>query len=278
MTIGLANRILKTKIVSRTSAQWVGLLLASCALISTLGMPAFAQKGQKKAAKVQVDQAPNKLTKAERKAGWVSLFDGSTSKGWRGVYKTAFPDSGWIVQEGCLIHKASKGGESNSGGDIITEKQYRNFELELDFNVSEGGNSGIKYFVLERQPRPKGSAIGCEFQILDDERHPDAKKGKDGNRTIGSLYDLITASNKSPNPPGQWNHARLVVKGNEVEHWLNGSKVVAYTRNNEAWKILVAGSKYKDIKDFGESPVGHILLQDHGDLVKFRNIKIKELN
>jgi hypothetical protein len=190
----------------------------------------------------------NSLTKIERRKNFILLFDGKTTKGWRGVYKTAFPYSGWVVQDGCLVHKANAGGESNSGGDIITTQQYENFELTLEFNVAEGGNSGIKYFVLERQPRPKGSAIGCEFQILDDERHPDAKKGKDGNRTIGSLYDLITASkDKFVYPPGQWNHAHLIVKGDYVEHWLNGKLVVYYTRNTPEWKALVSGSKYKDI-------------------------------
>lgn len=221
--------------------------------------------------------ADNTLSSKEKKEGWVLLFDGTSSKGWRGVYKPAFPDSGWVVENGTLTHLASRGGESNSGGDIITEKQYKNFELKLDFNVAPGGNSGIKYFVLERQPRPKGSAIGCEFQILDDERHPDAKLGKEGNRTIASLYDLIPAKNKKPNPPGQWNSAHLKVNGKKVEHWLNGTLVVSYERSTPAWKELVAGSKYKDIADFGESEIGHILLQDHGDRVSFKNIRIKEL-
>lgn len=224
-------------------------------------------------------KAPKTATKKmkQKDAGWVSLFDGKTTTGWRGVYLPAFPEQGWKVEEGCLIHTASQGGESNSGGDIITEKQYRNFELELEFNVAEGGNSGIKYFVQETMPRPKGSAIGCEFQILDDERHPDAKLGKNGNRTIGSLYDLIPATNKKPNPPGSWNKARVVVNGANVEHYLNGDLVVKYTRGNDAWRELVAGSKYKDKTGFGEAEQGHILLQDHGDLVKFRNIRIKEL-
>lgn len=245
-----------------------GALLALC-IVSSPELIQAQGRGKAKSAKPAAKS---------QKAQWEVLFDGKSTTNFRGVYKESFPDSGWAVQDGCLIHKASKGGESNSGGDIITKKQYRNFEFELEFNVAPGGNSGIKYFVLERQPRPAGSAIGCEFQILDDDLHLDAKKGKDGNRTIGSLYDLITAKNKKPNPPGQWNKARIVVKGAKVEHWLNGDLVVSYTRGDDAWRALVATSKYKDIVGFGENPEGHILLQDHGDLVKFRNIRIRELN
>lgn len=225
----------------------------------------------------QAQQLPKKTKQVEKQADWVSLFDGKTTKGWRGAYMPAFPEKGWKVEDGCLVHDAATGGESNSGGDIITEKQYTNFELELEFNIAPGGNSGIKYFVQEMNPRPAGSAIGCEFQILDDDKHPDAKLGKDGNRTIGSLYDLIPAKNKKPNPPGSWNKARVVVRGEKVQHYLNDDLVVNYTRGDDTWRALVATSKYRDKPSFGEAKSGHILLQDHGDLVKFRNIRIREL-
>lgn len=223
-------------------------------------------------------QKDNTLTAAEKKNGWQLLFDGKTTQGWRGAYLDQFPAQGWVVEKGTLTHLPAAGGESNSGGDIITEGEYDNFELELDFNVAEGGNSGIKYFVVETKPKPEGSAIGLEFQILDDERHPDAKKGRDGNRTIGSLYDLIPASaSKKPNPPGQWNHARLVVRGGKVEHYLNGVKTVSYDRFSAPFDSLVAISKYKDKPGFGKWPKGHILLQDHGDRVSYKNIKIRVL-
>lgn len=133
-------------------------------------------------------QAPNTLSALEKKEGFVLLFDGKTSKGFRGVYKTAFPEKGWEVKDGEITHLKAAGGESVSGGDIVTEKEYSSFELRLEFKLTEGANSGIKYFVVENDPTHKGSAIGCEFQLLDDEKHPDAKNGKDGNRTIGSLY------------------------------------------------------------------------------------------
>jgi hypothetical protein len=217
------------------------------------------------------------FSRSGKKSGdWRNLFDGKTTKGWRGVYMTHFPDSGWVVQEGMLIHKSSQGKESASGGDIVTEAEFTNFELELDFRISKGGNSGIKYFVVERQPKPSGSAIGCEFQILDDENHPDAKLGKDGNRKAGSLYDLIPApSDKKINPPGEWNHARILVNGKHVEHWLNGKMTIQYDKGTEEFKARIAESKYKKFPFFGNDDKGHILLQDHGDEVAFKNIRIR---
>jgi hypothetical protein len=142
--------------------------------------------------------------------------------------------------------------------------------------ITEGANSGIKYYVTEKENN-KGSAIGLEYQILDDKNHPDAKLGRDGNRTMSSLYDLITAKNKRPNPIGQWNTARIVSKNNHVEHWLNGMKVLEYERGSKEFREIVAISKYKDWPNFGEAPQGHILLQDHGNKVSFRSIKIRKL-
>ena len=222
-------------------------------------------------------QEENTLTEQEQADGWVLLWDGKTTEGWRGAYMDTVP-SNWVIEDGLLMHKAADGAESANGGDIITMKQYSNFELELDFNISEGGNSGIKYFVTERVPRTPGSAIGLEYQILDDERHPDAKMGRDGNRTVASLYDLITADTTKPiNPPGDWNHARILSQGPHVEHWLNGVKVLEYERGSEEFKQIVEISKYKKFEGFGLADKGHILLQDHGDKVAFKNIKIKEL-
>ncbi len=228
---------------------------------------------------VSFAQKDNTLSKKERKEGWMLLFDGKTTKGWRGAYKEAFPDSGWAIKDGLLTKIPSAGGESKAGGDIITIDKWDNFELKVDFRVSPKGNSGIKYYVNEQNPKPAGSAIGLEFQILDDEGHPDAKMGKNGNRTIGSLYDLIpAAASKKPFKPGtEFNTARIISKDKKVEHWLNGLKVVEYERGSEAFRTLVAGSKYKNYQGFGEAEKGHILLQDHGDKVEFKNIKIRKL-
>ena len=225
----------------------------------------------------------NTLTAREKKEGWQLLFDGKTTQGWRGAYKTSFPDSGWVVQDGLLRVLSSGGKESRHGGDIVTVNEYDNFELTANFRLTEGANSGIKYFVVEHQPKPAGSAFGLEFQVLDDARHPDAKMGKNGNRTVGSLYDLISAKNKQVNPIGEWNHARIVVKGTQVEHWLNGKKVVAYKKGSDEFRRLVAESKYAAPEynkngRFGEATQGHILLQDHGDAVAYKNIKIRKLN
>jgi hypothetical protein len=232
--------------------------------------------------KTKTSAQDNVLTPAEKKAGWKLLFDGKSSAGWRGAYKSAFPDSGWIVKDGTLNVLSSGGRESRHGGDIVTEDEYENFELTAEFKLTEGANSGIKYFVVEHQPKPAGSAFGLEFQVLDDDRHPDAKMGKNGNRTVGSLYDLIPAKNKTVKPIGEWNQARIVVKGKHVEHWLNGKKVVEYERGSDEFRKLVAGSKYAADEynrrgRFGEAPKGHILLQDHGDAVSYKNIKIRVL-
>jgi len=222
-----------------------------------------------------MDQAPNTLTAAERAAGWKLLFDGRTMDGWRGAYMDKLPERGWEVRDGILSVQESGGGEAAFGGDIVTLDEYGDFELSVDFRLTPGANSGIKYFVIEEQPRTPGSAKGLEYQLLDDVGHPDAKLGLRGNRTCASLYDLIPATNKPPVPIGEWNHARILVRGKHVEHWLNGVEVLEFERGGPEFLAHKAESKFKDIPGFGEYPRGHILLQDHGNRVSFRNIKIR---
>jgi hypothetical protein len=226
-----------------------------------------------------VNMIPNHLSAAEKANGYGLLWDGKTTKGWKGAYKTGFPEKGWEIKDGELSVVKANGGESTNGGDIVTEKQYGAFALKFDFKLTEGANSGVKYFVTLTEGN-KGSAIGPEYQILDDVRHPDAKLGKNGNRTLGSLYDLIT-SKKIPNAQrkiGEWNKGLILVyPDNKIEYYLNGFKILEYVRGSAEFKALVAGSKYKDWKDFGMAPKGHILLQDHGDKVSFRSIKLKEI-
>ncbi|MBC8151352.1 MAG: DUF1080 domain-containing protein [Bacteroidetes bacterium] len=227
-------------------------------------------------------QSPNTLTAKEKKDGWKLLFDGKTTNGWRGAYKESFPEKGWTVADGSLMIQKSNGSESQSFGDIVTTDEYADFDLMFDFKLAEGANSGLKYFVVEHQPKPKGSAFGLEYQVLDDDKHPDAKLGRDGNRTVGSLYDLMPATGKKANPIGEWNTGRVVSKGMHVEHWLNGKKVVEYERGSDAFRKLVGMSKYATPAynaqgRFGEAPKGHLLLQDHGEQVSYRNIKVRML-
>ncbi len=228
------------------------------------------------AASVQA-QKENTLTKNEKKEGWTLLWDGKTTDGWRGARSQEFPKKGWAIEDGVLKVNKADGAESANGGDIVTRRMYKNFILSVDFKFVAGANSGIKYFVNPDLNKGAGSAIGCEFQILDDDKHPDAKAGVKGNRKLGALYDLIPAPDNKPVNKEDWNTAVIKVEGTHVEHWLNGVKLLEYERNNQMWNALVAYSKYKVWPNFGNPEEGHILLQDHGDEVWFKNIKIKEL-
>jgi hypothetical protein len=222
---------------------------------------------------------PNMLTDFEVKSGWKLLFDGETTQGWRGAYLDGFPTKGWKVEDGKLNVISSEGHESASGGDIVTLDQFKAFDLSFEFKMTPGANSGVKYFVTLKE-KNEGSAIGLEYQILDDSLHPDAKLGRDGDRTLASLYDLITAQkpNQFIHAIGKWNTGRIVVYlNNHVEHYLNGVKVLEYNRGSSTFRDLVAVSKYKIWPDFGEAPQGHILLQEHGSEVSFRSIKIRIL-
>lgn len=222
---------------------------------------------------------PNSLTTYENKDGWRLLFDGKTNKGWRSARGETFPDKGWVINNGAITVVDATGKEATNGGDIVTDEQFAAFDLSFEFKLRPGANSGIKYFVTLAEDS-KGSAIGLEYQVLDDTLHPDAKMGREGNRTLASLYDLIKAEKQKRflRPPGQWNFGRIIVYPNDkVEHYLNGIKVVEYIRGSKQYKDLVAISKYAIWKNFGEAPQGHILLQDHGNEVSYRSIKIKEL-
>ncbi|MCC6820802.1 MAG: DUF1080 domain-containing protein [Verrucomicrobia subdivision 3 bacterium] len=226
--------------------------------------------------------AMNTLTESEKSAGWRLLWDGKTTAGWRSVKDETFPANKWEIAAGVLTVRAANDPLSVGGGSIITRERFTSFELVADFKLTPGANSGIKYFVqsnLDPENRTgAGPSVGCEYQLLDDERHPDAKLGRDGDRKLGALYDLFApAVATPPNPVGEWNTARIVVQGKHVEHWLNSQKVLEYERGSTPFRTAVARSKFKNIATFGEWPEGHILLQEHGDQVHFRNIKIRVL-
>lgn len=231
-----------------------------------------------------VNWVANHLTESEKRHGWRLLWDGETSDGWRQANGDEFPERGWIIENGTLSVIESDGTESPFG-DIVTEQEFSDFIFEVDFKITEGANSGIKYFVIEGLNPGSGSEIGPEYQILDNENHPDADQGVAGNRTVASLYDMITATNLSEENRddirfkgnGEWNKARIVAKGNHVEHWLNNVKVVEYEPGSQIYRNLVQKSKYNIYEDFGEAETGHILLQDHGNRVSFRSIKVREL-
>jgi len=212
------------------------------------------------------------LSKQEERQGWKMLFNGKNLDGWTSVGKNTAPAYGWQVENGVLSLQTKS---DKKGGDIITKEKYTNFDLSIEFKLAEGGNSGIKYFFTKYE---KGGWLGLEYQILDDVNHPDAKEGRNGNRLQGTLYDMFPLNKKQENRIGEWNHARIVAKGNKVTHYLNGNKILSFDRSSrnylDTWKL----SKYKDSAPvFGRVKSGHILLQDHGDEVSFRNIKIKEL-
>ncbi len=228
----------------------------------------------------------NTLSAAEKRDGWKLLFDGKTLDGWRS-YATgqAVPSGGWTVAEGCLKNSKGTGRPGSGSGDILTAEKFTDFDLTFEWRIGAGGNSGVKYFIFDRKDS-RGtkmyegddgrSAVGHEYQLLDDERHPDASVG--AIRQTGSLYSLVAPnSSKKMKPVGEFNQSRILVQGKHVEHWLNGAKIVEYTLESPELAQAIAASKFKDVPHFGTKFATAILLQDHGEEVWFRNLKIRPL-
>jgi hypothetical protein len=226
-----------------------------------LGLALFAGAGVAVA-------ADNQLSEAEKAAGWKLLFDGKSTAGWHTFKQKSFPAKGWVVEDGWLHCLGQK------GGDIVSDEQFDQFELQWEWKLEPGGNSGVKYFVAPT----RDSALGHEYQLLDDDKHPDAKLGQ-GKRVTASFYDVLKPEVKPPaRPLGEINQSRVLVRGEHVEHWLNGVKVLEYECGSPAVKAAVAQSKFKSLADFGTRLKGFILLQDHGNNVWFRNLKIRDLS
>jgi hypothetical protein len=221
---------------------------------------------------------PNNLDAEEKAQGWRLLWDGKTTRGWHGADSATFPAKGWEFGKGELA-VVPKGG----GGDIMTDEEFGAFELQMEFKTSAGTNSGIIYYLTSPHDPVSGAPLGLEYQILDDERHPDAKNGINGNRTLASLYDIYPRDTLRTNVGiapkiDVWQHARIVARADgTVEHWLNGVKVLEFNRKSDDYKAHVATSKFKSTPGFGAADKGHILLQDHGDAVAYRSIKIRPL-
>jgi hypothetical protein len=236
----------------------MNLKLVACCCFALLSLSALAQE--------------NALSKKEVSQGWKLLFDGKSMGGWTAVGKNDPPATGWVIEDGILSTR--KVGDEH-GSDLITKDEYASFDLSVDFKLAAGGNSGIKYLFTKYE---QGGWLGLEYQILDNLKHPDAKMGRNGNRLQATLYDMLPLDSRVENRVGEWNRARIVVRGSKVVHYLNGVKVLSFDRNSAAYKEAWKASKYKDSQPaFGQVQKGHILLQDHGDAVSFRNIKIKAL-
>jgi hypothetical protein len=216
----------------------------------------------------------NQLTTTEKMEGWRLLFDGKTTSGWRAFKGTSFPSSKWAVADGCLKKTATGTGDSRGAGDIVTVDSFDDFDLRFEWRISPGGNSGVKYLVTEERDGP----IAHEYQVIDDERHPDGKIGP--HRQSAAFYDVLPpdAARKQLRPVGEFNLGRILVRGNHVEHWLNGQKVVEYELGSPEIKAAIAKSKFKDVAGFEAKLRGPILLQDHGDEVCYRNIRILARN
>ena len=211
--------------------------------------------------------AEKKKKSAKLGKGFVALFDGSSTDQWMNAGNGKFPSKGWVIEDGCLKHVA-KGG----GGDIITRGTYEQFDFRFEWKVAKSANSGVKYFII----RERGS-LGHEYQVLDDANHPDGAKG--ANRQTAAFYDVLDPANDKPlKPVGEFNSSRILVKGNTVKHFLNDKVVLTYKLGSDELKAAIAKSKFKNLKVFGQRLPGHILLQDHGDAVWYRNIRIRDLS
>ena len=266
----------------RKTIHYATACLLACSMF--ISCQTTGEKKEEKSDKEKSDQEKttettkmNALTEKEKEEGWILMFDGETSEGWINYNKETFPEQGWVIEDGTLQCLGSGHGEAGGkGGDIIYDQKFKDFHLKLEWKISEGGNSGIFYLAKETEGEPIWKS-SPEMQILDNEKHIDANLGKDGNRKAGSLYDLIPAKPQNAKPAGEWNAVEVLVYQGTVVHKMNGETVVEYHLGTDEWEEMIENSKFKDFEEFGKYREGYIGLQDHGNDVWFRNLKIKEL-
>jgi hypothetical protein len=244
-------------------SRLVRVILPAVAVAAALAIPTAAQQN--------ADTKDKKATTGQDATGWVDLFDGKSLEGWRGYKKPDTSATRWRVENGTLTLPPASGADTKGALDIISKEKFDRFELTWEWKASPGANSGVKYFVLEDMD----AAIGHEYQVIDDERHADAKIGP--KRQTAALYDVLPASNRPVKAAGEWNQSRVIVRGPEVEHWLNGTKVLSYRLDSDELRKAIADSKFKTVERFGKLHNGHILLQDHGDQVWYRSVRIRRL-
>ena len=233
-------------------------------------------------AQTEPHASPNSLSAEEKSVGWTLLYDGTSSAGWRGLAREDVP-AGWDFSGGVIRTLVEDAPETGSRGDLITKGLYSDFDLVFEWKLlTQGGNSGVKYFVDEAMSGTGTGGLGLEYQILDDKNHPWMLEGRmspNDYHTLGALYEFFPPSEKKQMEPlGRWNISRIVSKGTHVEHWLNGTKILEYERGGARFLQMKAKSKFRDLERFGLVEKGHILLQDHGGEIQFRNLKIRELS
>lgn len=221
---------------------------------------------------------PNTLTSSDRAAGWRLLFDGLTIDAWRAAEGDAFPEDGWSIEGDALVIREAGALEFRAGGDLFSRERFGDFVFDFEFQIAPGANSGIKYRAEVQRQMGYVHGLGCEFQILDDARHPDANRGRPGTRRLAGLYDMIAAKDAEFLGTGVWNHGRIHLEKGRLSHYLNGTRVVDVQIDSPAWRRAIEGSKFADREGYCTVSRGHLVLQDHGDTVRFRNLRLLPLD
>ncbi len=262
---------------TKLNLQFLLACLLACLVMVSCKSRTGQQAEQAEEEKVAEAAQPNTLTPEEKDQGWMLMFDGETTRGWKSYNGESFPEAGWTIEDGALKCIGSGKGEAGGeGGDIIYDEKLEDFLFKFEWKISEGGNSGVFYLAQETPGEPIWKSAP-EYQILDNERHPDAMLGENGNRQAGSLYDLIPADPQNAKPAGEWNTGQILVYQGTVVHYMNGEKVLEYHLGTSDWEKMIEESKFSEFPEFGKHFEGYIGLQDHGNDVWYRSMKLKKM-